>query len=84
MPRFFFHVRDGEVFEDLQGTELPTMVAAKNEAVRFAGQLLQDKPETFWQGHEWTVNVTDDANLTLFRLTFFATSGAHQLKEEMI
>jgi hypothetical protein len=76
MPRFFFHVRDGSDFPDLQGTVLEDLVAARREAVRFSGALLNDKPDIFWQSGEWTMRVTDEADLTLFQLTFFATEGA--------
>lgn len=76
MPRYFFHVVDGSTFTDLEGTELPNIKAARNEAVRFAGSLLKDKPETFWDAGEWTMRVTDAADLTLFQLIFYASDGA--------
>ncbi|WP_085810968.1 DUF6894 family protein [Sphingomonas sp. TZW2008] len=76
MARFFFHVRDSETYIDVQGTVLPDLRTARREAVRFAGALLTDNPDTFWQGAEWTMRVTDEADLTLFELTFFATEGA--------
>jgi hypothetical protein len=47
MPRYFFHVRDGSSYPDLQGIVLPDVTAAKMEAVRFAGDLRGMKPETF-------------------------------------
>lgn len=75
MSRFFFHVRDGADYVDLQGTELPDLDAARHEAVRFAGTLLIEKPDTFWAAGEWTMRVTDHRDLTLFQLTFFATSS---------
>lgn len=75
MPRFFFHVDDGEPFVDRQGTELPDMAAAREEAVRFAAALLRDQAERFWDMTEWRVRVTDDADLTLFDLTFFGTQA---------
>ena len=34
MARYFFHVQDGRDYHDLQGTELPDLKAARNEAVR--------------------------------------------------
>jgi hypothetical protein len=76
MPRFFFHVRDGQTYVDLQGTVLADIDAAKREAVRFAGHLLSDQPDTFWEGTEWVLRVTDEKDLTLFSLTFFASDGA--------
>jgi hypothetical protein len=64
MPRYFFHVRDGSSYPDLQGTVLPDVTAATMEAVRFAGDLLGMKPETFWASGEWILTVADDQNLT--------------------
>lgn len=75
MPRYFFHVEDGQVFSDLQGTELPDLGAARREAVRFAGALLADQPEAFWGTGEWKMRVSDDRNLTLFTLLFLATDA---------
>lgn len=75
MPRYFFHVRDGDDYPDLQGTVLDDLSAARTEAVRFACALLADKPETFWKADEWTLRVADGTGLTLFQLTFFATDA---------
>ena len=72
MSRYFFHVHDGTDVPDLQGTELADLKAARGEALRYAGHLLADKPETFWSCTEWTMRVANDNDLTLFELTFFA------------
>jgi hypothetical protein len=76
VPRFYFHVQDGSDYPDLQGTMLDDLDAARREAVRFAGSLLAEKPDEFWQSGEWVVRVTDATNLTLFELRFFATDAA--------
>ncbi|SOB87441.1 hypothetical protein SAMN06297144_2573 [Sphingomonas guangdongensis] len=76
MLRYFFYIRDGQTFVDLQGTELADIHAAKREAVQFAGHLLSDQPDTAWDGTKWVLRVTDANDLTLFSLTFFATDGA--------
>lgn len=75
MPRYFFHVRDGADYPDLQGTVLPDLAAARREALRFAGSLLAEVPETFWSGGEWLLTVADDTRLTLFELRFVATDA---------
>jgi len=74
MPRYHFNVSGGERFDDLQGTELPDLASARKEALRFASGLLTDTRPNFWTGEEWTMRVTDDANLTLFTLMFVATT----------
>jgi hypothetical protein len=76
VPRYFFHVADGEDYPDLQGTVLQDDAAARTEAVRFSGQLLSATPEKFWRGEEWKMRVTDDTDLTLFELMFTASCSA--------
>lgn len=76
MPRYFFHVSDGDDFPDLQGTVLENDAAARTEAVRFSGQLLSDNPEKFWSGQEWKMRVADHSGLTLFELLFTASCSA--------
>lgn len=40
MPRFFLHIDDGTLrIEDEEGSELPDLTAARNEALRGARQL---------------------------------------------
>jgi hypothetical protein len=73
MPRYFFHVRDGTNFPDLQGTVLKDDHAAQVEAVRFSGDLLRSGAEKFWSGPEWSMRVADENDLTLFELMFTAT-----------
>jgi len=75
MQRYFFHVRDGEDFRDLQGTELADITAARREALRFAGALLSDNSEKFWSTGEWTMRVADAADLTLFELAFYTNDA---------
>ena len=50
MPRFHFNVRDGSDLPDTDGTELPDLRTARHEAVKLAGRLLLDEPETSWGG----------------------------------
>jgi hypothetical protein len=77
VPRYFFHVTDGENYPDLQGTVLEKKdAAARTEAVRFSGQLLNDTPDKFWSGEEWKMRVTDQDDLTLFELMFTASCSA--------
>ena len=76
LPRYFFHVADGDDYPDLQGTELENDAAARTEAVRFSGHLLSSTPDKFWSGQEWKMRVTDDNDLTLFELMFTASCSA--------
>jgi hypothetical protein len=57
--------------------------AARRTAVELAGRLLIEQAETFWNGDDWRMNVTNEAGLTLFTLTFFATD-APSLRQERL
>jgi hypothetical protein len=71
MPRFFFNLRDGEYISDDTGVELGGVEDARKEAVGYASGLLKDDPGgKFWSGEPWRVEVTDDAKVLLFALTF--------------
>lgn len=66
MPRYFFHTADGSRQRDEEGTELRDQQAARTEAVRFAGALMGDRPDMLWDGHDFRVEVTDEAKHLLF------------------
>lgn len=75
MPRFHFNVHDGVGVPDDEGTELPNLEAARHEAVKLAGLLLQENAAEFWNGEQWDMDVTDERGLILFTLTFLATNA---------
>ncbi len=72
MPRYFFHVRDGVVMPDTEGTDLANVDVARKQAVRFAGEFLQDYGDGFWQEADWRVWVTDESGDTVCALRFAA------------
>jgi hypothetical protein len=72
VPRFHFHVRDGQTHPDAVGTDLPDVTAAKVHAVEVSSELLKGHAKSFWTEGEWTLEVTDDTGLTLFTLHFLA------------
>jgi hypothetical protein len=41
MPRYYFHLEDGQVLLDDTGSELGDVAAAQNEALRASGDLLR-------------------------------------------
>jgi hypothetical protein len=69
MARFYFNVDDGKepAVDDL-GVELPDLAAARKEAAMFAGEMLKDGPDEFWNVQGWRMAVTDAAGLTLFTI----------------
>jgi hypothetical protein len=82
MPRYYFHVIDGQFLVDSEGTECSGMAQVRSEAIRTAGAMLADMNGAFASGHEWQMHVTDEANKTVYRLRFSAqeaTQGAEPL-----
>jgi hypothetical protein len=70
VPRYFFNVVDGRFLPDLEGTPMSGLDAAKDEAVRTAGEMLRDLRN--WGGSEWQMHVSDESGTTLIKLTFSA------------
>lgn len=66
MARYFFHVDDGTQDLDLAGTELSSDDAARLEAIRYAGSVLQDRPDILRRSRDLRVEVTDEEQLLLF------------------
>jgi uncharacterized protein DUF6894 len=75
MTRYFFHVIDGVSISDEEGTELATLADARREAVRLSGEILSERPDQFWAGEQWRMDVADDEGLTLFALHFSAVEA---------
>ncbi len=76
MPRYFFHSEDGHLEVDEAGTELADNAAARTEAVRFAGALLQDRPQAVWETTRWRMLVTDERKAILFAVEVATVIGA--------
>jgi hypothetical protein len=72
MPRFHFHVEDGAVLDDVDGTELPGVPAAQEEAARYFGQLLQERAKDLFEHQVLKLTVTDARGLVLFVLEMTA------------
>jgi hypothetical protein len=67
MPRYFFHVTDGQTYPDTEGTELPGLDEARREAFRTLCELLKNKYVS--SRHDWHIDITDEADHSLLRLT---------------
>lgn len=72
MPRYFFDIKDGAEFPDLEGSDWRDLAAARLEAVRLAAEILKEMPERFWHCELWTMTVSDGARAPLFTLKFQA------------
>jgi hypothetical protein len=80
MPRYFFNVEDDRTIIDQEGTDLPNLRAAREEAVSTSAELLRERAGgSLWNGKPWRMWVTDQAGgagETLLRLQFSATVDA--------
>lgn len=65
MPRYFFHCTAGIFGQDREGTELPDLVTARLEAVRFAAGIVKDRPECVWNETTFRVEVSDETGMLL-------------------
>lgn len=70
MPRFHFNVHDGFVRPDPKGKELPDLKAARREAIRLAGSILEEDADRVSLGEVWYMEITDDRGSVLFHLDF--------------
>lgn len=65
MPRFIFNV---EGRAEGEAVDLPSIAAAKCEALRYASKVVCDEVERFWDCGQFGMTVTDEEGLTLFSL----------------
>ncbi|WP_201861188.1 DUF6894 family protein [Microvirga soli] len=57
---------------DTEGTELPDIYTAQDQAIRTSGEILRDMGAEFWNGTEWKLEVTGESDQVLFVLRFSA------------
>ena len=77
MPRFFFHTNhpSEQNVQDDVGRDFPSIHAAKCEAVCYAGRLLCDSGEHFWDKGDFDLTVTDEKGLILFTMRVVGTEA---------
>ena len=66
--RLFFNLAGAVHDPDNDGVELPDIGAAREQAVKFAGEYINHRPEAVWLGDELRLEVTDANRLLLFTL----------------
>ena len=72
MPRYHFHTQDGSSFTDADGRELESVRDARIEAARAISQMVEARPDEFWEEALFRVTVTDERGLILFMLDLSA------------
>lgn len=75
MPRYFFHVHDGQEHRDEEGTQLANLGEARSQALNLLGALLGESAEHEWTSKGWYVSVTDGEGAPLVEVSVEAVSG---------
>jgi hypothetical protein len=75
VPRYFFHADDGRSFHDDDGTMLADDDAARIEAARVLGQLVNERPQDIWHDEPFRMTVTDETGLVVFILDIAAVAA---------
>jgi hypothetical protein len=72
MPRYFFHIVDGEEILDEEGTMLASVAEARVQAIVFSGEVLKELGGKFWNNGLWQVRVVDGDGNKVCTLSFSA------------
>ena len=71
MPRFYFHIRKGDVFvEDPNGREVAETEPLEEEAIEAARDLLAEGDLQGLDRREWQYEVADETGATVLLLRF--------------
>ncbi|NGP18460.1 DUF6894 family protein [Devosia aurantiaca] len=82
MPRYFFHVVNGEFLPDAEGMEIDALDRVKAEAIRVAGEMIRDQGFKLWQTGRYDMYVVDEQNRTQLKLSFEAEDLTGELSGE--
>ena len=75
MALYFFHTNHPALPVETTGKEFDDLNAAKCGAVRYAGQLLCDVAEHFWDTRDFKLNITTESGLVLLTLRVVGTEA---------
>lgn len=76
MPRYFFHIQDGQDLADSEGAVYANPRAARSAAVIASGEMLKDFSGRSWSRAEWRMHVVDQQGATVCDLCFTGKTGA--------
>jgi hypothetical protein len=68
MPSYLFRIEGAEAYLFEGAVQLAGPEAAREEAVRTAGELLKDSCGGFWKAPEWRLYVKDEAGVTICKV----------------
>ena len=77
MARYYFHTNNPREtsLQDDEGFEFGSIHEAKGQAVAYAGRLLCDVAESFWDDGDFELTVTDEGGLILFTMRVLGTEA---------
>lgn len=58
--RYYFTLKDGETFNDTDGSDLADLKAAEREASKIAAEWLRDNPDAFVDERQLQVQILDE------------------------
>lgn len=70
MPRYFFHVRDGQYLPDLSGTLCESDEQARAHAISVASKMIVQLGARFFDLRGWQMRVEEEGGRPLFTLYF--------------
>jgi hypothetical protein len=76
MPRYYFHIADGQPLRDEEGIELANLHDAEIESTKCLGEFLLDRPSDLINERSLSLTVTDERGLILTRLDVMSTRAA--------
>jgi hypothetical protein len=81
MPFYHFEVRTGTHVMLTQGAELSDSTAARVEASKRIGELLNEHAGQIWVDQSWQMDVTDGTGLILYIINIDAVKSAATLSQ---
>lgn len=80
MAKYHFHVLDGTIAADYEGTDFDKLDDAKCHAVKEASRLICEGADTFWAMRDWQMPVTDSEGYIIFTLLFAGIEATSKRK----
>ena len=81
MPFYKFEVRTETHVMTTEGADLSDSTAARVEAAKRVGSLLQDHAGQLWTDQDWQMDVTDESGLILYVITVSAMRTSATLSQ---
>lgn len=75
MAIYHFNLMDSTHEQDIDGTRLPSLHAARLAAISFAGDMAKERGESIWAEGSLQVEVTDAGGRAVLMVTIIATSA---------